>query len=44
MLKKIFDMDQFGFTYEFGFNNKAGSFKTKPGGVMTFLINLMVIY
>ena len=44
MLGKILQGDEFGFTYEFGFNKKTGSYKTMPGGIMTFLINVMVIW
>ena len=40
----LISMDQFGFAYEFSFSKHSGKFKTKFGGLMTILVNSILLY
>ena len=44
MIKKLLSIDEFGYTYEFWFNKKGGSYKTTPGGFMTLIIRILLLW
>ena len=41
---KLTSIDQFGFAYEFALNKKEGKYKTSLGGVLTLVINTLILY
>ena len=42
--KFIIDIDAFGHSYEWSFNERQGKYKTRVGGFLTIIINGFIIW
>ena len=44
LTNKLISIDQFGYGYEFAFNQKKGKYKTAFGGILSLIINIIIIW